>query len=98
MISWVEKMKKLSEEFRERLESLDMKLDKANAKLTDISIIQSSQAKDLENHIKRTDLLEDMVKPVHSLYQQIKGVIKFLAILTSLGGLYWVFDLLSKIF
>jgi hypothetical protein len=39
---------------------------------------------DLKYHIKRTDILESMVKPLHKMYNFIKYLI---VLLTTLGGL-----------
>lgn len=46
----------------ELLLKIDSKLDRVDERLDNLTIIQSSQQKDLEYHIKRTDLLEEKVE------------------------------------
>jgi len=52
----------------EKLESMDDKLDTLN-------IEQVKIKKDLKYHIKRTDILEEEVKPISKVYQAIKWLI-----------------------
>lgn len=56
----------------------------------DIQLIRESQIRmeeDLKYHIKRTDTLEDMVKPIHKVHQYITATLKALAIVSLLIGL-----------
>lgn len=47
-----------------RFDRLDEKLDRLDMRLDNIDVTLTKQAAQLEYHIKRTDLLEEKVKPV----------------------------------
>lgn len=49
-------------------------LDKIDSRLDEITVVQAKQEVNIEHHIKRTDLLEAMVKIVYKAYQQLVGM------------------------
>lgn len=67
------------------LEGMDKRLDS-------IDITLAKQAKDLEYHIKRTDLLQDEVKPLKDHVNMITAGIKILmgigAVIGFIAGVY----------
>ena len=77
---------------------VETKLDRVSGDISDVKLVQAEQAKDLKHHISRTDLLQDMVMPLHTLKLQIWGIIKFLTIASSIGGLGWLLKILLKLF
>lgn len=62
------------------------KVDSMGDKINKIAITQERQASDIEHHIKRTDLLQDMIEPIHTKYQQLIGVAKFLGASSLIAG------------
>jgi hypothetical protein len=54
-------------------------LDKISDKLDDVTECQIRMEADLKYHIKRTDLLENKVKPIGRMYDSMKLIIPFLA-------------------
>lgn len=65
-----------------KYDKLDAKLDKLDSRLDSIDITLARQCDSLEMHIKRTDLLEEEVKPLRKFMLQILGVGKFLALVS----------------
>lgn len=67
------------------LEGMDKRLDS-------IDITLAKQAKDLEYHIKRTDLLQDEMKPIKEHVTLVKASIKIImgigAVIGFIAGVY----------
>lgn len=72
-------------------------VDKIQADVQEIKLVQESQGVDLKHHIKRTDDLQNIVEPLHEKYHQLVGAIKILTTLTALISLFqaakWLFHL-----
>lgn len=66
----------------EQLNRLENKIDKLDERLDSINITLAAQHVCLEDHIKRTALLENEVGPLKSFMNQIMGVGKFIGILS----------------
>jgi hypothetical protein len=64
-----------------------MKPTKIENKLEEISRILVKQQVILEDHMKRTELLEDRVKPMETLWAEMKGAINFLKLLGIIVGI-----------
>ena len=60
---------------------LSSKLDEMKKDTREIKVTLGKQEVHLQNHIKRTDLLEDSFKPVQKTVLQLEGIGKFLAVL-----------------
>ena len=78
---------------KDDIQGLHTKVDKIDDRLDQIQITQVRQADSLDNHIERTHLLEQIVKPMHKTYIQCLGVIKFLGIVATIGGCVWIINL-----
>lgn len=52
-------------------------LGKINDHLSKIDTTLAAQHENLKDHIRRTELLEEQIKPVNEHIHELKGVIKF---------------------
>ena len=73
---------------------LEPRLDKLVDEIVEIKLTAASQAKDLNYHIHRTNLLEerveqvaDSLKPVESHVQQVRGVGIFIGVVATVVGI-----------
>lgn len=73
-----------------RLERIEEKLDGTNAHLSSIDTTLSVQAIQLEEHIRRTALLEAELRPIRRHVDMMSGALKLIGLLAVLGGLYEV--------
>lgn len=71
-----------------RLERIEKKVDDTNEHLASIDRTLAAQHESLKDHIRRTSILEEEIKPLKEHMIMIKGVIKFMGLLTGLGALY----------
>lgn len=82
----------------DKIDSLHIKLDNLAQRMEErfdkIENTQIEQAADIRHHICRTDELQEMVEPLYMKYQQILGIVKFIALLASLGGCAWIIKLI----
>jgi hypothetical protein len=62
----------------DQLEKMDGKLDATREDIGQIKTIQAEQAKDLEYHILRTNILEDAFRPVERHVGYVNGFFKIL--------------------
>lgn len=74
----------------ELLNKIDLKVDKISDDITDIKIVQARQETVLEEHIKRSDSLENLynhlsaeVHPLKSDVEKIKGAFQLFTVLAS---------------
>lgn len=77
-----------------KVDGLDERHDNLDSRLDKIQITQVAQAKDIEHHIYRTDLLEKEVhkvdkdiEPIKAHVQHMNGALKFVGILGLTMGL-----------
>jgi hypothetical protein len=77
----------MSKHLEDHLKVIETKIDKLDERLDKMANVQVEQAKDLEYHIKRTDLLEERVDPLFETQTQIIGILKFLGVVALVAGL-----------
>lgn len=70
----------------ERFDKLDTKLDNIDNKLNSMDVTIAKQQVSLDNHILRTNLLEDRFHPIEEYKNQLQGVVKFFKILAFLAA------------
>jgi len=70
-----------------RLERIEDKLDKVSDHISSIDVTIAQQHLSLKEHIRRTNLLEQDMKPVKQHVIMINGVLKFIGLLATLLGL-----------
>jgi hypothetical protein len=66
---------------------MEAKLDKIADDITEIKETQAKHHVSLEYHIKRTDLLEEIIKPVIEFLAMVKGVTKFIGLIALGAGI-----------
>lgn len=74
------------------------KLDRIDSRLDNIEIVLTGQAKDIQYHIKRTDMLEAELKPISKSWVQLMGIVKFIASLAVIAGSIEAAKILIKYF
>lgn len=81
------------DEFRmqviEKLDKLDERLDNV-----DKTLIRNTAS--LEEHIRRTEILEAEMEPVKTHVAQVSGIVKFIILLSSAAGIIQAIYLLMK--
>jgi tetrahydromethanopterin S-methyltransferase subunit G len=70
-----------------RLDKIEEKLDKVLEEVSSINVTMARNTADLEYHIKRTDLLEDQFKPIHTAYNRAEGIFKAIGVIGTVVGL-----------
>jgi len=66
---------------------LEDKLEDVGEHLLGIKEILGKQQSSIDEHIRRTNLLEDVVKPLVEQKQQFEGFLKFAKVAVKIGGL-----------
>ena len=61
--------------------------DELVSEITDIKVIMAKNTASLEEHIKRTNILEEKIRPIEKHVIMIQGVIKFLLFLSGLAAI-----------
>jgi len=76
------------------LDRIDEKLDRINDKLEKIVAVQASQQAILDEHIRRTEQLENALSPMKAQQNQIMGGVKLIGII---GTITTIIVALSRI-
>lgn len=74
------------------------KLDRIDSRLDNVEVVLAGQAKDIQHHIRRTDLLEAELKPISKNWTQLLGIVKFIASLAVIAGAIEAAKMLLKNF
>jgi hypothetical protein len=69
-----------------RSERIEEKLDEISDRLAVIDVTLAKQHVVLDEHVRRTNLLEQQLAPIKSDIDGAKSIIKFMMILTGLAG------------
>ena len=72
---------------REDIQRIEAKLDKVTDRLSNIDSTLAAQHVSIAEHIRRTNLLENDLKPVKRHVTMVEGVLKFLGALAMIAGL-----------
>ncbi len=67
-----------------RLERIEDKIDSLSTHLSSIDSTLAGQHVQLSEHIRRTSILEDTVKPIKEHVDMVKGAMKLIAIIGSI--------------
>lgn len=65
----------------ENTEKLEKKLDKIADDVSDIKVTLGAQHEVLRDHIRRTEILEEAIKPLTAQSNGMKGIMKALVVL-----------------
>ena len=65
-------------------ERIEGKIDKISEDLTEIKITLATNTASLVEHIRRTNLLEDEIKPIKKHVVQVQGVLRFIGLVSLL--------------
>lgn len=63
------------------LKRFEFKLDRIDQRMNNVDITLAKQSEILDIHVKRTNILEDSLKPVQRHVAMVDGAIKFLGLL-----------------
>jgi len=67
---------------------LDEKIDKIFDEVIELKVITIKQEENLREHMRRTELLEEQMKPVSRHVTMVKGVMLFITMLATVAGIY----------
>lgn len=70
---------------------IEAKLDKVLEQQSDMNITLAKQSVILEEHVKRSTMLEDLVTPLKTDMDRAKGGIALVGLLALLASIYMVF-------
>lgn len=70
----------------ENLRRLEDKLDKVSDSISSIDVTLGKQSVSLEEHIRRTELLEERMKPVEAHVIFISGMTKLILAIATVAG------------
>jgi hypothetical protein len=71
----------------DKFQRLENKLDTLSDKLVDIDKTLVRNTVSLEDHVRRTNLLEEKLAPVERHVAMIQGIVKFIALMGVLLGI-----------
>jgi hypothetical protein len=87
---------KFLEHIANQIERLDSKISKTDEKIGNIEVILARNTTSLEEHIKRTNILEQKLEPVETHVKHVEGIVKFTIWLATISGLYelgsWIWN------
>jgi hypothetical protein len=75
----------------DKLTRIEMKIDKIQEHIVGIDITLAKQHVSLDEHVRRTNLLEEQLRPVEQHVTMVSGVIKLLGALALMATIYSVF-------
>ena len=78
-----------------RLERIEAKLDDTNEHLSSIDVTLAKQHVSLAEHMRRTSLIEEELKPIKKHVDMVQGIIKFLLSVGALTGILELFKALK---
>ena len=73
-----------------RLERIENKIDHIGEKIVSLDITSAKQQTSLDEHIRRTELLENEVRPLKKHVDMVNGGLKLLGVLIIVFELYQV--------
>ncbi len=79
-----------------RLERIERKLDDSNDHLASIDVTLAMQHESLRDHIRRTTLLEQELRPIKKHVDMVSGVLKFIVIIGVILGIVAAIQSLTK--
>jgi len=66
---------------------IDQKLDKILNDVGEIKVVQAAQHVTLQEHIRRTELLEEDIKPIKRHVWMTEGIVKFIGLMGVFAGI-----------
>jgi hypothetical protein len=69
------------------LKRFEFKLDKIDQRINNIDVTLAAQHESLKDHIRRTNILEDQIKPIQKHVAMVDGITKFIGLLGILAGI-----------
>lgn len=80
----------------DKLDKIEAKVDKIIEKVEDINVTLASQHEVLKEHIRRTELIEEDMKPIKKHVTIVNALMKVLGLLISGGIITEIIVLLTK--
>lgn len=72
------------DDLKRQLDRLETKIDDQNEHLANIDVTLATQSTQLREHMRRTSLLEQEVRPIRKHVAMVSGALKFLGIVASI--------------
>lgn len=73
-----------------KIQRIEDKLDKVAEHISAIEVTLGKQHVSLEEHIKRTNLLESKIDPIENHVSMVNGALKLILLLSAVAGIYAV--------
>ena len=70
-----------------KLDKIENKIDHISDKINSIDVTLAAQHVSLREHMRRTQILEEEVKPIKEHVDGLKGVVRFLKIAALVAGI-----------
>jgi hypothetical protein len=74
----------------DRLDRIESKIDKIVEHIGSVDVTLAKQEVSLAEHIRRTALIEDKLKPVESHVHMVNGAFKLVGLLSTVAGILTV--------
>jgi uncharacterized coiled-coil protein SlyX len=74
------------DETDQKLQRIEDKVDKIDDTLCTIAVTIAKQQTSLDEHIRRTNLLEEAVKPLQADNQKVHGALKLIGLVVAVAG------------
>ena len=71
-----------------KLDKLDERLDKIDIHLGKVDITMSRNTDSLEEHMKRTELLEGQLESIQVHINYVQGIVKLISLISIIVGIY----------
>jgi hypothetical protein len=82
-----------------KFDKIEMKLDGISDDITEIKVIMARNTMSLEEHIKRTNILEEKLEPVEAHVLKVEGATQFVLITVKiLGGIVAAMSIIGALF
>ena len=75
---------------------IEFKIDRIDQRINNIDVTLASQHESLKDHIRRTELLEDQIKPIQKKINYAEGALKLIGFVATIAGIIEVILLAVK--
>lgn len=78
------------------LKRFEFKIDRIDQRMNSVDITLAKQSEILDIHVKRTNILEDSLKPIQRHVAMVDGAIKFLGLLGIIAAIIEAIVMISR--
>ncbi len=78
------------------LKRFEFKLDKIDQRINNVDVTLAAQHEVLKEHVRRTNLLEEQIKPIEKHVSMVNGAIKFIGLLGVIAAIIEAVVMITK--